>query len=183
LIVLRLRQRARSQADQLGAQLQEIQFHKDRTVWAEREKTLREQIIQQQKALLAERIADAEHLQAQLEQLVQEQQQSRREEILAQYEKAKQEQAGIEILMSQFNTVYPGFASALRRQYSKLSLADVQLCTLIRMNLTTKEISLLLHIEPRSVYVKKYRIMEKMGLAEGDDFEQLIFSLDHDEPT
>ena len=183
LIVLRLRQRARSQADQLGAQLQEIQFHKDRTVWAEREKTLREQIIQQQKALLAERIADAEHLQAQLEQLVQEQQQSRREEILAQYEKAKQEQAGIEILMSQFNTVYPGFASALRRQYSKLSLADVQLCTLIRMNLTTKEISLLLHIEPRSVYVKKYRIMEKMGLAEGDDFEQLIFSLDHDEPA
>jgi AraC-like DNA-binding protein len=121
-------------------------------------------------------------LQAQLARLVQEQQQSRREEILAQFEKSKQEQASIEMLMSHFSKVYPGFTSALVTQYPKLSLADVQFCSLIRMNLVTKEISRLIHIEPRSIYIKKYRIMEKMGLGAGDDFEQIIFSLDQGEP-
>lgn len=84
--------------------------------------------------------------------------------------------------MSHFSKVYPGFTSALVTQYPKLSPADVQFCSLIRMNLMTKEISRLLHIEPRSIYVKKYRIMEKMGLGAGDDFEQIIFSLDQGAP-
>ena len=61
------------------------------------------------------------------------------------------------------------------RRFPELSRSDVQFCTLYRMNLTTKEISALLHIEPRSVYLKKYRIMEKMKLGEGDDFDGVVF--------
>jgi DNA-binding CsgD family transcriptional regulator len=44
------------------------------------------------------------------------------------------------------------------------------------MNLSTKEISALLHVEPRSIYTKKYRIMEKMGLGKEDDFDLIVFN-------
>jgi len=46
-----------------------------------------------------------------------------------------------------------------------------------RMNLSTKEISSLFNIEHRSVYARKYRIMDKMGLGKDDDFEQVLFSI------
>ena len=79
--------------------------------------------------------------------------------------------------MTQFNALNPLFAQSLIKQFSKLSQADLQYCSLVRMNLTTKEIASLLNIEPRSIYVKKYRIMEKMGLSKDDDFERLIFEV------
>jgi DNA-binding CsgD family transcriptional regulator len=43
------------------------------------------------------------------------------------------------------------------------------------MNLSTKEISAILHVETRSIYAKKYRIMEKMSLGIDDDFDKIIF--------
>ena len=84
----------------------------------------------------------------------------------------------MESLLSQFNAVYPTFAASLVKRYSELTQADVQFCTLYRMNLTTKEISVLLNIEPRSVYIKKYRVVEKMGLSETEQFEQVLFGME-----
>lgn len=46
------------------------------------------------------------------------------------------------------------------------------------MNLTTKEISVLLHMEPRSVYIKKYRVVDKMGLSETEQFEQVLYGVE-----
>jgi len=51
----------------------------------------------------------------------------------------------------------------------------MQFCILYRMNLSTKEISALLHVEPRSIYTKKYRIMDKLKLGKEDDFDKIIF--------
>lgn len=177
LIVRRLRLLSSLQAEKLAAKEIEIQFHKDYKEWSERERELREQLIQQQKNIIAKSIADAELMREQLDQLVLEQQQSKREEILTQIDLFKQDYSGIELLMTQFNALNPLFAQALMRQFPKLSQADLQYCSLVRMNLTTKEIASLLNIEPRSIYVKKYRIMEKMGLSKDDDFESLIFEV------
>lgn len=176
LIVRRLRQRTLIQSEQIAAKEAEINFHKERREWAEREKAFREQLIQQQKNIITKNIEDAEQMQAQLERLVLEQKQSQRKEMVAQFELIKQDLSGIDLLITQFNALHPLFTQTLIKQFPKLSQADVQFCTFVRMNLTTKEISQLLHIEPRSIYVKKYRIMEKMNLGEQDDFEKILFN-------
>ncbi len=177
LNVRRLRQRTLIQSEQIEAKEAEINFHKERREWAEREKAFREQLIQQQKNIITKNIEDAEQMQAQLERLVHEQKQSQRQEMVAQFELIKQDLSGIDLLITQFNALHPLFTQTLMKQFPKLSQADVQFCTFVRMNLTTKEISLLLHIEPRSIYVKKYRIMEKMNLGEQDDFEKILFNI------
>ena len=110
--------------------------------------------------------------------MVQEQQQSQRQELVAQFELIKHNNLGVDLLVTQFNALYPSFSQKLIRKFPKLSQPDVQFCIFVRMNLTTKEIAALLNIEPRSIYVKKYRIMEKMGLGENDDFEQLLYGIE-----
>ena len=106
-----------------------------------------------------------------------EKQEERRSELLDQLKNSKEQKLSIEILLAQFNAIHPTFASQLLKKFPDLSQADVQFCTLFRMNLTTKEISVLLNIEPRSIYKKKYRTMEKMGLGENDDFEKVLYGI------
>jgi DNA-binding CsgD family transcriptional regulator len=178
LLILRLRQRTRNNEKLMKIKEQEILFQKERRDWAEREKDLRDQLIQQQKAELIRSVEDAAELRTKLEQLVVEQQEENRKDILQQFEKGKEEKRSMESLLSQFNAVYPTFAALLIKRYSELTQADVQFCTLYRMNLTTKEISVLLNIEPRSVYIKKYRVVEKMGLSETEQFEQVLFGME-----
>jgi hypothetical protein len=178
LVVKRLQQLARMQKDQIAAKEAEIRLHKVQRESAEREKAFREQLIHQQKQVIAKNIEDADKLKEQLEQLVQEQQQSQRQELVAQFELIKQENLGVDLLITQFNALYPSFSQKLIRKFPKLSQPDVQFCIFVRMNLTTKEIAALLNIEPRSIYVKKYRVMEKMGLGENDDFEQLLYGIE-----
>jgi DNA-binding CsgD family transcriptional regulator len=84
----------------------------------------------------------------------------------------------MESLLSQFNAVYPTFMSSLLKRYPVLSQSDLQFCTMIRMNLSTKEISSLFNIEQRSVYARKYRIMKKIGLNEDDNLESVLFAIE-----
>lgn len=178
LIVKRLQQLSRMQKDQIVAKEAEIQLLEVRRESAEREKSFREQLIHQQKQIIAQNIEDADKLKEQLERLVQEQQQSQRQELAEQFELIKHNNLGVDVLVTQFNALYPLFSQKLIRKFPKLSQPDVQFCIFVRINLTTKEIAALLNIEPRSIYVKKYRIMEKMGLGENDDFEQLLFGIE-----
>jgi tetratricopeptide (TPR) repeat protein/DNA-binding CsgD family transcriptional regulator len=177
LLIFRLRQRSKAKDMALKSKEQELQFQKERSLWVEKEKDLRDQLIQQQKDELMRSIEDAEELRVKFEQLVAEQQEGRRKELLDEFEKNKTEKRGIEYLLAQFNAMHPNFISALNKNYPQLSQSDIQFCTMCRMNLSTKEISSLFNIENRSVYARKYRIMKKMGLNENDDFEQLLFQI------
>jgi len=178
LIIMRLRQRTYLQAGQIASKETEIKFHKERREWAEHERAYKEKLIEQQKNIITKSIEDAELLKAQMEKIVLEKQQSQREELLAQFELLKKDSRGVDLLIAQFNSLNPLFTKKLLNRFPKLSQFDLQFCTLVRMNLTTKELAQLLHIEPRSIYIKKYRIMEKMGLGEHDDFEQLLYGIE-----
>lgn len=177
LVIVRHRQRTLLQKKELDSRQKEIQFQREKNDWIEREQMYRDQLIEEQKAELVRSLAIAEETKEKLEELVREKEEDRRKEILIQIEKSKEEKSGVEAMMSRFNAVYPNFTTNIIRKYPQLSRSDVQFCALFRMNLTTKEISAILHIEPRSLYNKKYRIMEKMGLGEGDDFEQVILNI------
>ena len=175
LIYLRLSQRSRIQTQELDVQKKENDIQKQQTEWALQEKLYRDQLLEQQKILLTQTLADSEELKLKINQIVAEQQQERRQELMEQFEKAVEDRTGLDKLLIQFNSIHPGFASELLQNYPKLSQADMQFCILYRMNLSTKEISALLHVEPRSIYAKKYRIMEKMSLGADDDFDKIIF--------
>ncbi len=100
-----------------------------------------------------------------LKELVKVKLEERLSELLDQLKNSKEQKLSIEILLAQFNAVHQTFASQLLKKIPDLSQADVQFCTLVRMKMTTKKISVLLNIEPRSIYIKKYRTMGKMGLG------------------
>ncbi|MFM9008136.1 MAG: hypothetical protein ACKORE_06130 [Bacteroidota bacterium] len=177
MFIVRLLNRSRAKDKKLKAQEQELNYQRERRDWAEKEKDLREQLIQQQKAELVRSMEDAAELRTHLEQLVLEQQEERRKEMLQQFEKTKEEKQGLVYLLSQFNAVYPTFASNLIKAFPKLNRNDVLYCSLVRMNLSTKEISTLLNLEPRSIYIKKQRTIEKMGLDEVTDFDKVVFGI------
>ena len=175
LSALRIRQRSLLQAQELEVKKKEIEIHKQQTEMAVKEKNYREQLFEQQKSLLKQTLADSEELKIKMNQMVEEQGIERRKELLEQFVKLKEENLGLDKLLVQFNNINPSFNSGLLKLYPKLSHSDLQYCILHRMNMSTKDVASLLQIEPRSIYVKKYRIMEKMGLGKEDDFDKIIF--------
>lgn len=176
LLYLRLRQRAHLQAKALDIQRKENEIQKQQTAWAVQEKQLRDELLEQQKIVLSRTLADSEELKIKLNEIVAEQEQIRRKELMTEVEKAMDERSGLEKLLLQFQRIHPGFSDRLHQQYPKLSQSDMQFCVLYKMNLSTKEISTLLHVEPRSIYIKKYRIMDKMALGKDEDFDGIIFN-------
>lgn len=177
MTVVRLRQRALNQSGKLKAQEQELEFQQERLDWMAREKSLRDQLINQQKVLLSQAIDDKEEMDLRLKELVKEKQEERRQELMEQLEKNKDKKLNIEVLLTEFNAIHPTFTSQLLKKYSRLSSTDLQFCSLYRMNLTTKEISVLMNIEPQSIYKKKYRTMEKMGINDTEEFERVLFGI------
>lgn len=62
------------------------------------------------------------------------------------------------------------FQDRLKHQYPVLTPYDLRLCTYLKSNLTTKEISLLLNITPDSVKKAKHRLRKKLSLRPADPF-------------
>jgi hypothetical protein len=177
LVTMRHRQKALYHKRELIAQQKEIEFQKERADWIEREQKYRDQLIEEQKAELVRSISLAEETNEKLKQIVSEQEEERRMEILRQIEKSKEEKSGLNTIMSRFYAIYPNFDRNLAQNFPQLSRSDIQFCALFRMNLSTKEIASILHIETRSLYNKKYRVIEKMGLEKENDFDQVILNI------
>jgi tetratricopeptide (TPR) repeat protein/DNA-binding CsgD family transcriptional regulator len=172
----RIQQRSIIQAKELEVKKKEIDIQIQKTKLVEQEKNNREQLLEQQRLLLTQTLSDSEDLKIKMNQLVEEQGIERRKELLEQFVKFKEEELGLDKLLAHFNNIHPSFNSGLLKSYQKLSHSDLQFCMLYRLNMSTKDIAALLQIEPRSIYAKKYRIMEKMGLGQEDDFDQIVFN-------
>lgn len=64
----------------------------------------------------------------------------------------------------QFNEANRVFFEALRAQYPALTMSELKLCALLKMELSTKEIAQLLHISIKAVEVARYRLRKKLEL-------------------
>ena len=64
----------------------------------------------------------------------------------------------------QFNEVHPGFQIRLLEQYPELTPAERRLCTFIRMDMNTREISSLTGQTIKSLEVARTRIRKKLGV-------------------
>ena len=72
------------------------------------------------------------------------------------------------------NTV---FFSKLSSHYPTLSRTEKEICALIKLNLTTKEIANLRNTSEGSIYVTKNRMRKKMQLAEAQDLYAFVQQL------
>ncbi len=73
-----------------------------------------------------------------------------------------------------YEKVHPGFLTKLRTGYPHLTPSETRLLALTKINLSTKEISDILNIEPNSVRRLRNRIRQKLDLPAGDNFEKIL---------
>ena len=63
-----------------------------------------------------------------------------------------------------FNNADKDFLKKIKELHPKLTPNDLRLCAYLRLNLSSKEISSLLNISPKSVEIKRYRLRKRMNL-------------------
>ncbi len=82
-----------------------------------------------------------------------------------------------ELFQEAFNNADSGFLKKVKKLHPKLSPNDLKLCAYLRLNLSSKEIAQLLHISPRSVEIKRYRLRKKLDLKREDNLVNYILGL------
>lgn len=73
-----------------------------------------------------------------------------------------------------FNQVDKDFLQSLQATHPDLTQNDLRICSLIRINLTTKEIASLLNITVRGVEQSRYRLKKRLGLESEDNLPRYI---------
>jgi DNA-binding CsgD family transcriptional regulator len=80
--------------------------------------------------------------------------------------------------MLKFTQVHPNFNANLKAKYPVLSSKDISFCSLIKLNLSNKEIANLLQVSHESVITKKYLLKKKLSLTAEQDLFQVVNSIE-----
>jgi len=80
-------------------------------------------------------------------------------------------------MIEKFKLLNPEFVANLLQLHPQLNQNDLEFCSLIKMNLSTKEIATLLRITDQSVRTRRYRLLKKLGLSKETDLSSWIRSL------
>ena len=76
-----------------------------------------------------------------------------------------------------FKQVHADFDEKIKRAFSDLTGNEIRLVTLMKMNLSTKEIATILNISPESVKKARYRLRKKLNLNTDQNLQQFILAL------
>lgn len=76
-----------------------------------------------------------------------------------------------------FESVNKNFYSRLKQHYPGISTNDLRLCALIKLNLSIKEMAVILNISPDSVKTARYRLRKKLNINTEDNLAEFIQSL------
>ena len=69
-----------------------------------------------------------------------------------------------ELLEVQVEKIHPGFLDKLQNRHPVISVKDRRLCVYLRLGLSSREISGLQNITPRSVEIARVRLRKKLKL-------------------
>lgn len=78
---------------------------------------------------------------------------------------------------SSFEKVHQDFFRSISKSGVELSPAEMKLASLIRMNLSSKEISATLGISLESLRISRYRLRKKLGLQKGESLQNYILCI------
>lgn len=73
-----------------------------------------------------------------------------------------------------FGQIHPDFNDKLLERFPILTKNDINFCSLLKLNLSNKEIATLLQISHESVITKKYRIKKKINIQDDNEFQKII---------
>jgi DNA-binding NarL/FixJ family response regulator len=82
-----------------------------------------------------------------------------------------------ETFKNYFSEVHNNFDQQLKAVAADISENDIRLASFLRMNMTTKEISSMLNVQPESVMKSKYRLKKKLGLSKEQDLNVFLETL------
>jgi DNA-binding CsgD family transcriptional regulator len=80
--------------------------------------------------------------------------------------------------MIKFTQIHPNFNANIKEKYPILSSKDISFCSLIKLNLSNKEIANLLQVSHESVITKKYLLKKKLALTAEQDLFQVVNSIE-----
>ncbi|MEO1032321.1 MAG: transcriptional regulator [Bacteroidota bacterium] len=70
---------------------------------------------------------------------------------------------------SQIDTLSSAFYERLKNSFTNLTKTDIRLCSLIKLNMDSKQIAILQNISPSSVKMSRYRLRKKLNLNPDQD--------------
>lgn len=81
-----------------------------------------------------------------------------------------------EIFETHFENVHEEFLKRLKDSYPDLTPRELKLCAYLRMNISSKEISVLMNISTRGVEIARYRLRKKLQLQRDTNLVDFIIS-------
>tara|TARA_R110002111_G_scaffold53605_1_gene93053 strand:- start:3766 stop:5637 length:1872 start_codon:yes stop_codon:yes gene_type:complete len=76
-----------------------------------------------------------------------------------------------------FQQVHKDFNSKIKEQYPTISASELRFLSLVKMNLSSKEIASILNISSEGIKKARYRVRKKLGLNANESLEALILSI------
>lgn len=77
-----------------------------------------------------------------------------------------------------FEQVHPNFLKQLLLLAPNISSAEKRLCTLLKLNMRSKDIATVMRISPDSVRIARYRLRKKLPIEQGDDLVGFLNNLE-----
>jgi DNA-binding CsgD family transcriptional regulator len=81
-----------------------------------------------------------------------------------------------EVFETHFENVHEAFLNRLKTQYPELSPRELKLCAYLRMNISSKEIAVLMNISTRGVEISRYRLRRKLKLTRDENLTDFILT-------
>lgn len=82
-----------------------------------------------------------------------------------------------EDLVTESQNLLAGFRNELQQKHPDLNKSDIQLCYLLRLELTNKEIAVIKNVAPTSIKIFKNRLKHKLGLEPEDSLTEYLKSI------
>ncbi len=80
------------------------------------------------------------------------------------------------VFETHFESVHEEFLQRIKTTYPKLTPRELKLCAYLRMNISSKEISVLMNISTRGVEISRYRLRKKLELKRETNLTDFILS-------
>ena len=76
-----------------------------------------------------------------------------------------------------FEKVHQHFFEKLKHACSSLTEENLKMCAYFKIGMTTKQIAQLLHVDPHSVIISRYRLKKKLQLPEDESLDDFVRNL------
>ncbi|MCE5206304.1 MAG: hypothetical protein LLF80_09410 [Porphyromonadaceae bacterium] len=80
------------------------------------------------------------------------------------------------VFQENFDLIHENFFRKLKERYPALTPTDLKLCTLLRLNYSSKEIAGMMNISIRGVEAARYRLRKKLLLSESDNLVEFMIN-------